>query len=350
MNTAKKPRAAVLGALLLVFLILIAGALVALSVVMARLDSPAPALSGSSAAFKVAQGESAGAITRRLLESGYIRSELYFRLLLKAKGLESELKAGSYEFNADMRTSDIIAMIASGKQRLVRFSIAEGTGLKAVAEAAERSGVAGAEAFMAAVYDPKLLEELGVPGGSFLGYLYPDTYLLPEDAGADALIRLMVSTFRAKLAELAPASASLSAEELRRYVVLASVVEREYRIPEEAPLMAGVFWNRLRIGMALQSCATVVYVITERQGKPHPTRIFDRDLQIDDPYNTYQFPGLPPAPICNPGSVALSAVFNPVNSRYLYFRLVDEASGKHYFSESLDEHIQAAALAVKPRS
>jgi len=102
--------------------------------------------------------------------------------------------------------------------------------------------------------------------------------------------------------------------------------------------------------LALQSCATVVYVITERQGKPHPTRIFDRDLRIDDPYNTYQFPGLPPAPICNPGAVALSAVFNPVNSRYLYFRLVDEASGKHYFSESLDEHIQAAGLAVKPRS
>ncbi len=350
MNTAKKPRAAAIGALLLVLLILIAGALVGVSAVMARLDSPAPALSGSSAIFKVAQGESAGAITRRLLEGGYIRSELYFRLLLKSKGLEAALKAGSYEFEAGLRTTDIIELLASGKQRLVRVSIAEGTGIKAVAEAAERAGIAGQDAFMAAVYDASLLAELGVPGGSFLGYLYPDTYLLPEDAGAESLIRIMVATFRAKLAELAPASSSLSPEELRRYVVLASVVEREYRIPEEAPLMAGVFWNRLRIGMALQSCATVVYVITERQGKPHPTRIFDRDLRIDDPFNTYQFPGLPPAPICNPGAVALSAVFNPANSRYLYFRLVDEASGKHYFSESLDEHIQAAALAVKPRS
>jgi UPF0755 protein len=350
MNTVKKPKAAALGALVLFILILAAGALVAVSVLFARFDSPADALAGDGALFKVAQGESASAITRRLLEGGYIRSELYFRLLLKAKGQESALKAGSYEFKAGMRSSDIIDLLASGKQRLVRFSVAEGGGIRAVAEAAERAGIATEEAFLAAAYDAGLLAELGVPGGSFLGYLYPDTYLLPDEAGAEALIRIMVSTFRAKLAELAPASASLSPEELRRYVVLASVVEREYRIPEEAPLMAGVFWNRLRIGMALQSCATVVYVITERQGKPHPARIFDRDLQINDPFNTYQFPGLPPAPICNPGSVALSAVFNPVNSNYLYFRLVDEASGKHYFSESLDEHIKAAALAVKPRS
>ncbi|HAE21558.1 MAG TPA: endolytic transglycosylase MltG, partial [Spirochaetaceae bacterium] len=294
MNTTKKSKAAAFGALFLFLLILIAGALVAVSVLMSRLDSTASALASESALFKVAQGESASAITRRLLEGGYIRSELYFRLMLKAKGLESALKAGSYEFKAGLRTSDIIELLASGKQRLVRFSVAEGSGIRAVAEAAERAGIATEEAFLAAAYDAELLRELGVPGSSFLGYLYPDTYFLPDEAGAEALIRLMVATFRTKLAALAPSSSSLSAEEVRRYVVLASVVEREYRIPEEAPLMAGVFWNRLRIGMALQSCATVVYVITERQGKPHPSRIFDRDLQINDPFNTYQFPGLPP--------------------------------------------------------
>jgi UPF0755 protein len=102
--------------------------------------------------------------------------------------------------------------------------------------------------------------------------------------------------------------------------------------------------------MALQSCATVVYVITDRLGKQHPSRIFDRDLKLDDPFNTYLHPGLPPEPICNPGLTALSASLRPATSDFLYFRLVDEASGRHYFSETLDEHIQAAALSVKPRS
>ena len=102
--------------------------------------------------------------------------------------------------------------------------------------------------------------------------------------------------------------------------------------------------------MALQSCATVVYVITERMGKSHPQRLFDRDLQLEDPFNTYRQPGLPPAPISNPGATALHASFNPTPSRNLYFRLVDENTGKHYFSETLDEHNRAVNRYVKPRS
>ena len=102
--------------------------------------------------------------------------------------------------------------------------------------------------------------------------------------------------------------------------------------------------------MALQSCATVVYVLEDRLGKPHPTRIFDRDLAINDPFNTYLHAGLPPAPICNPGMTALTAAFRPATSKYLYFRLVDESAGRHYFAETLDEHIKAAVLAVKPKS
>jgi UPF0755 protein len=131
---------------------------------------------------------------------------------------------------------------------------------------------------------------------------------------------------------------------------MASIVEREYRVDEEAPLMAGVFYNRLRIGMALQSCATVEYVITEIQGRPHPERLFDRDIEIRNPYNTYMVPGLPPGPISAPGEVALHAAFNPVPSDYLYFRLVNPAEGRHYFSKTLDDHIRAGVLYVKARN
>jgi UPF0755 protein len=111
--------------------------------------------------------------------------------------------------------------------------------------------------------------------------------------------------------------------------------------------MAGVFYNRLGIGMALQSCATVEYVITEIQGKPHPRALFDKDTSIPDPYNTYQRPGLPPGPISAPGLTALRAAFHPAANDYLYFRLINSPEGRHYFSRTFDEHIRAAGLYVK---
>jgi UPF0755 protein len=114
--------------------------------------------------------------------------------------------------------------------------------------------------------------------------------------------------------------------------------------------MAGVFHNRLRINMGLQSCATVEYIITEIQGKPHPTVIYNQDLEIRDPYNTYMWAGLPPGPISAPGSVALQAVMFPRETEYLYFRLDDPATGKHYFSKTLDEHIKAGQLFTKRQS
>jgi len=108
-----------------------------------------------------------------------------------------------------------------------------------------------------------------------------------------------------------------------------------------------VFFNRLRIGMALQSCATVEYVITEIQGRPHPEVLLTRDTEIRDPYNTYVYPGLPPGPISAPGAISLQAVFSPTPSNYLYFRLIDPADGRHYFSQTLDDHIKAGALYLK---
>ncbi len=316
--------------------------------IAARYDEPTGAVGDGGTLFTVGQGESGSAVARRLAQERIIRSELLFKLMMKARSLEHSLKAGTYRVEGDMSGSRILGMIAEGRQALLRLTIPEGATLRAVALAAEAAGVAAAEDVLAAADDAALARELSVAAESLDGYLYPDTYLLPRDAGGKALVELMVGTFKRRVAEALPESAALSPEELHERVILASIVEREYRVPAEAPLMAGVFMNRLRIGMALQSCATVVYVITERQGKPHPSRIFDRDLRIDDPFNTYRHPGLPPRPICNPGMTAISAALRPAVSDYLYFRLVDEASGEHYFSATLDEHVKAASLAVKP--
>jgi UPF0755 protein len=313
------------------------------------LDRPTGAIREQGLEFRVFPGDSATAVTRRLHEAQAIRSPELFRLLVKFRGQEQRLKTGIYLIKPGFSGSEIADLIVSGQQMLVRVSVPEGSGIAALAAAAELAGVATAASVSAVARDPTFIASLGIPGSSLIGYLFPDTYLLPPEAGAEPLLRLMVETFRKRIAEYLPEAASLTSSEIHSRIIMASIVEREYRLAEEAPLMAGVFWNRLRIGMALQSCATVVYAITENLGKPHPSRLFDRDLKINDPFNTYMFPGLPPAPICNPGLTAIIAAFRPVSTRFLYFRLIDEAKGSHYFSETFDEHIKAGALLVKPR-
>jgi UPF0755 protein len=193
------------------------------------------------------------------------------------------------------------------------------------------------------------MERYRIPASTMEGYLFPETYLFPAGWPPAMVVAAMADTFFRRLGEIDPAAGEQDPEELHRGVILASIVEREYRIDEEAPLMAGVFDNRLRIGMALQSCATVEYVITESQDRPHPEILYTRDTEIPDPYNTYQYPGLPPGPISNPGEVALRAGFVPGKSDYLYFRLTDPAAGRHYFSRTLDDHIRAGLLYVKGR-
>jgi len=333
---------------LAVIIIMIFG-ITALSIV-SYYDEPTGMIDPNGVTFSVGTGESGSAVARRLAQASFIKSEYLFRFLMKTKRLENSLKAGDYALTDDMGSSDILDLIAEGRQILIRITIPEGASIQAVAQAAETAGIAAATDVLEAVHSQELSSEMGVGADSLAGYLFPDTYLLPRGAGGRQLVSVMVSTFKKRIYDTVPEASMLSAAELHQRVILASIVEREYRVPEEAPLMASAFLNRLRIGMALQSCATVVYVISEIQGKPHPTRIFDRDLKIDNPFNTYLHPGLPPEPICNPGLTALAAVLRPASTQYLYFRLVDETSGKHYFSSTLDEHIGAASLAVKPRS
>ncbi len=126
---------------------------------------------------------------------------------------------------------------------------------------------------------------------------------------------------------------------MNQAVRLASIIEREYKVPDEAPLIASVFKNRLRRGIGLYSCATVEYIITEIQGRPHPKKITYDDLAIDSPYNTYKWAGLPPSPISNPGLTALNAAVNTPKTSYYYFQVNDPKKGTHVFTSTFEEHI-----------
>ena len=296
-----------------------------------------PESGGDSILFAVKQGSSAQLVATELAAAGIIGSKTIFLLRLRLMGLAKRLEAGTYRFRAGSRMGEVLGILAEAKVATIRVTVLEGATLTGISNELEEAQVDSRDDFLKAAHNPELLRKYHIPGTSFEGYLFPDTYELSLGSDGQAVVEILARRFFEKVAQLAPGAAEDPAA-LHEKVILASIVEREYRVAEEAPLIASIFRNRLKIGMALQSCATVVYVLTERQGKPHPSVVYYRDLAIDDPYNTYRNRGLPPGPISNPGAAALSSVFSPVKSEYLYFRIADTAKGTHRFSRTFDEH------------
>jgi UPF0755 protein len=311
---------------------------------------PGDAKDDGSILFEVRGGESARSVGSRLEAAGIIKSRYLWNLLAYFK--TDYIKAGTYRLELPAPQDVIYQKLIEGReeQAFIKVTIPEGVTLKKMARILEDAGICDAGAFLETAHNEAILNAYKIPGNTMEGFLYPDTYFFTVDYPVDMVIKTMADTFFKRIAELedsASGATPLTPKEIYEKVIIASIVEREYRVDEEAALMAGVFFNRLSIDMALQSCATVEYVITEIQGKPHPTVIYTRDTEIDNPYNTYVYDGLPPGPISAPGAVALNAALHPAASDYLYFRLVDANAGRHFFSKTLDDHIKAGALYVK---
>jgi UPF0755 protein len=287
----------------------------------------------------IRRGETSQSAGARLESAGLIRNKYFWNLLCRFE--KEQIKTGTYRIETPVNMISVYRLLVSGKQILCRVTIPEGVTLSKIAVILEEAGICSAQDFLESAKDRQIIEQYQIPNKSMEGYLFPDTYLFPAEYPPAQVINAMAKNFFNRIENINPLVTELNQKEINDIVILASIIEREYRLAEEAPLMAGVFHNRLRINMGLQSCATVEYIITEIQGKPHPTVIYNQDLEIRDPYNTYMWAGLPPGPISAPGSVALQAVMFPQETEYLYFRLDDPATGKHYFSKTLDEHIKA---------
>lgn len=292
--------------------------------------------------LRIRRGESLISLSDRLSSAGLTRSPLLWRLFPYLYG--GSIKVGEYLIEEPMKASELYALFTSGKVLLHRITIPEGLTSGKIARRLEEAGFCNAEDFLAAVQSPRLLAKFGIPAKTLEGYLYPETWHFPADYPAERIADDMVSLFFKTLDEVYPAHRQEDNSERHRKVILASIVEREAYLKEEASLIAGVFFNRINISMPLQSCATVEYIITEIQGKPHPHRLYDTDIAIEHPFNTYIYPGLPPGPIANPGRTALEAVYKPQNSNYLYFRLIDANRGEHAFSKTFDEHLEYGLL------
>ncbi len=296
-----------------------------------------PMQGGESVVFKVEKGSSAKKIIQNLKQSGLIKSESYAYLYLKFKKLN--LKAGSYSVSSEMTTKEILALLTKGSQAVKKITIPEGLSLKKIAKLFEEEQLASAEEFLKLTANKEFLKENGIESKTAEGFLYPETYFFGEEDSLEMMLKMVIKTFFEKTSSIQNLPSDFNS--LYKKIILASIIEREYQIPEEAALISGVFTNRLKINMGLQSCATVEYIITEIRNKEHPKRLFYEDLEIKNPYNTYMYSGLPPGPICSPGFRAIDAACNPAKTAYFYFRLIDPKTGKHIFSKTIEEHNKA---------
>jgi len=332
---------------LTVFLAILGGGVVGLTVLAGYLNSPVFTQGEGEEEFSIFKGESVSAIADRLEQKGLIRSADFLVWLSRWKGTEKQYRVGHYRIPRGKSTLFVHDLLVKGAQALYRVTIPEGWTLSRIARMLEAKGIVSASDFLSASKQEEILKKYEIPTSSVEGYLFPETYYFPKDFPAIRVIETMVDTFFQRLSTIVQEKPLPTGKDLLDRVILASIIEREYRDPEEASMIASVFYNRLKIRMPLGSCATVEYVLTEELGKPHPDVLTYEDLEVPSPYNTYKHPGLPPGPICNPGVIALKAAFYPADTDYRYFVLKDPEAGRHHFSKTLQEHMQAKVVYLK---
>ncbi len=304
---------------------------------------------GRGEIITITTGENAPEIAAELQKRNLIRSSKVFVFFVKIMGTGGRFKTGSYRITSGEKMTAIHDELIQGKQQLYSVTIPGGWTIKKIGRLLEKKHITTAAAFYRATKDPAILKKYSIPSDTVEGYLYPDTYMLQQNFPAEKVVRFFVNSFFKKVAVIYPQYRSLSPKELYEKIIIASIVEREYRLKKEAPLIAGVFYNRLRDNMSLGSCATIAYIITNIEGKKHPSRITYADLEIASPYNTYLHKGLPPAPISNPSSVALRAAFYPAHTKYLFFVLENARTGQHKFSVTYQDHLNAKNLYIKSK-
>src|SRR4029079_13921966 len=241
------------------------------------------------------------------------------------------IRAGTYVFKRGISWGDVLDDLRGGKGLEQAITIPEGWSLIQIVPQLARVLEVPVDSVRAAVRDTALLHRLDVPTPTLEGYLFPDTYVFPDGTTARAAIRVMVERFEHVWQPEWNASAQALAMSRHNVMALASIVEKEARLPEERPVIAAVYLNRLKAGMLLQADPTVQYAL----GK-HVARVMYKDLEIDSPYNTYRHVGLPPGPIASPGRPSIVAALNPANVPYLYF--VAHPDGHHEFTTDFARH------------
>lgn len=294
--------------------------------------------------IQINDGDSAVDIARRLQAAGVIRSADLFDELTGLQGLQNGLAAGQYQFSRNLPAAEVIARLHAGSTGAIRVTIPEGKRLQEVADILDKAGVVPAPALLDAIntghYTNDFLHD-NPPGAGLEGYVFPDTYNFPAHNKPDDVVNLMLKDFGQRLTPDLRAAYQQEGLSIHNAVTLASIVEREAQDPSEAPTIASIFFNRMKLGMSLQADPTVQFALS---GDPKSlsanglwkSQLTLDDLTVDSTYNTYVHTGLPPGPIANPGVNSLQAVAHPAQTNYLFFVAKDD--GTHVFAATYAEH------------
>jgi UPF0755 protein len=280
----------------------------------------------------IAHGTGTAEIGRQLAESGVIRYpwEIWIARALQPS---AKIQAGEYRFAQPATPSEVYARLAHGDIFYFEFTVPEGSNIFDIGQSLERSGILSAADFVNAAWNPSPIRDLAPNAPSLEGFLFPSTYRLTHSTTASELCKQMTDTFRKQWRKAAAPNA-----DIMQTVTLASLVEKETGVAPERPLIAGVFVNRLRVGMKLECDPTTIYAAL--LDNRYTGVIHKSDLASDNPYNTYQHKGLPPGPIANPGLSSIQAALHPAETDYLFF-VAKPGGGGHNFSADLRAHNQA---------
>ena len=291
---------------------------------------------GPKVTVTIPRGATFGQAVDSLVERGVIEHPGWFRFYARARGLPAALKSGIYTFRVDDSWGDVVTALKAGRGAEVRFTVLEGMMAFEIAERARVWLRIPRDSFFAAVKDTALQRELGIrvnPAG-VEGYMYPTTYTVPVGIKARDLVRLMTHEFIERWSPEWDARVSELGMTRHQIVTLASIIESEVRYRPDRPYVSAVYHNRLKRHMALQADPTINYAHQRRL-----RRVWERNLQIRSPYNTYLHPGLPPGPISQPSDSSLYAALQPAPAGFIYF--VAQPDGKHVFSETYADHLAA---------
>ena len=300
----------------------------------------AAAPNGTNQEITISKGSSVKAISTLLEKQGIIRNAKVFAIYCKLNDKASKIKAGKYILSSAMSVDQIVNKLASGNAEVnsIRFTIPEGFELRQIADRLEAQGLINKDEFYDAInkseFDYSFIKDIPSREGKLEGYLFPDTYEVFKNATEQEIIDKMLGRFDKVFTEAYRQRAKELNMTYDQVITLASIIEREAKVDKDRKLVSAVFHNRLKINMKLESCATVQYLLKEQ--KPVLTY---KDLEVDSPYNTYKYVGLPKGPIASPGAESIEAALYPDNVDFLFFFATKD--GSHIFSRTYQEHLNA---------
>jgi len=309
------------------------------------LDTPFSS-TGSDRIFVIKPGKTAKEVVDDLANAQLLKDPETFTNYLVYKGIDRQLHAGTYVLNPVLTPLEIAELLYDTTPEDIAFSFLAGWRAEEIAALLPTSGIdVSSDEFMKLIVNPPktLSEIISTDIQSLEGYLLPGNYQIMKSATAEELIGQILINFRSKLPGNYDTLLEVSNLDLNQVIILASIVEKETILPEEASMIASVFINRLRAGMPLQSDPTVQYALgySEDQKTWWKNPLSSTDFAINSPHNTYLNNGLPPTPICNPGLNSINAILEPADTDYLFFRAACDGSGRHIFNVLYEDHLKA---------